>query len=32
MSNAGENNNECGHHAGFGPNQLCGESPKISGE
>jgi hypothetical protein len=32
ISKAGEKGNTIGHHEGFGPNQLCGELPKISGE
>ena len=29
---AGENGRKPGYQLGFGPNQACGESPKISGE
>jgi hypothetical protein len=32
MSNAGEKGSQVGHATGFGPNQLCGDEPKISGE
>lgn len=32
INKAGENGMIRGHQEGFGPNQLCGESPNISGE
>jgi hypothetical protein len=32
MSSAGEKGSHAGQAAGFGPNQLCGEFPKISGD
>ena len=32
MRNAGEKGSTEGHHPGLGPNQLCGDSPKSSGE
>jgi hypothetical protein len=32
ISRAGEKGRIMGHQEGWGPNQLCGELPNISGE